>query len=357
MGTYPSFAFDSSDDAILIWAAGQIFHVPLFKNAFGERVSGGTPRSVRFRAHIEIKVADTLKAKTDVRALEEGHQRLHAFTHLSLDRSGRKAVFQASGVTYTQRIGSGASAQRVPVAHPSAAYYSPSFVGGNEHLIIHARWSNEFFSTFEVTNLSTGAVYEVTGLPMGRYFSPVVSDGDTPQRTLAFIKTGDDLLTGNTVATAQVGIWIGEITLPMDGTTTINVKDARKISTTTDSSDGRLKLKFVSSSKLLVQESARAFTVDLALGADEWGRYTEVKLASGYSTDELAYSHTAKGAAFVNFLHVYYAPSVNASVDLWSKPGKAPKGLARMGLDGGHDVVFSGDGSVLGWFLGQCMQH
>ena len=352
MGTYPSFAFDRSDGAILIWAAGQIFHVPLSKNALGERISGGTPRPVRFRAHIEIKIAETLKAKTDVRTLEEGHQRLHAFTHLSLDHSGKKAVFQASGVTYTQIIGSDALAQRVPVAYSSAAYYSPSFVGGDENLVVHVRWSDKFFSALEIADLSTGIIYQVTGLPMGRYFSPVIFGGDTSQRTLAFIKTGGDLLTGDAVATAQTGIWIGEITLPTDGTATIEVKGARKISTTINPSDDKLKLSFVSSSKLLVQETDRAFTVDLALGADEWGRYTEAKLASGYSTDELAFSHATKGAAFVNFLHVYYVPNVNASANLWSKPGKAPEGLARLSLDGGHDIVYSGDGSVLGWFLG-----
>jgi len=352
MGTYPSFAFDRSDGAILIWAAGQIFHVPLSKNALGERISGGTPRPVRFRVHIEIKIAETLKAKTDVRTLEEGHQRLHAFTHLSLDHSGKKAVFQASGVTYTQIIGSDALAQRVPVAYSSAAYYSPSFVGGDENLVVHVRWSDKFFSALEIADLSTGIIYQVTGLPMGRYFSPVIFGGDTSQRTLAFIKTGGDLLTGDAVATAQTGIWIGEITLPTDGTATIEVKGARKISTTINPSDDKLKLSSVSSSKLLVQETDRAFTVDLALGADEWGRYTEAKLASGYSTDELAFSHATKGAAFVNFLHVYYVPNVNASANLWSKPGKAPEGLARLSLDGGHDIVFSGDGSVLGWFLG-----
>ncbi|KAG6332695.1 hypothetical protein ID866_6396 [Astraeus odoratus] len=354
MGTYPSFAFSPSDDAILIWAAGQIYHVPLSKNAFDERVSGGTPRPIKFRAHVEIKVADTLRAKTDVRTLEEGDQRLHAFTHLSLDRSGEKAVFQASGVTYTQIIGSGTPAQRVPVAHPGAAYYSPSFVGGDGSLVIHARWSDKTFSAFEIADLNTGAVYEVTGLPMGRYFSPVVSPSNSPERTLAFIKTAGDLLTGDDIATAHTGLWIGEITLPTEENlvSVIEVKNAKKISTTIDTSDNKLKLSFLSSSKLLVQEENRAFTVDLSLGTNEWGLYTEEKLASGYSTDEMSFSYTTKGAAFVDFLHVYYAPNVNTSMELWSKPGRAPEGLARLSLDGGHDVVFSGDGSVLGWFLG-----
>ncbi|KAI6117523.1 hypothetical protein EDD16DRAFT_1481316 [Pisolithus croceorrhizus] len=354
MGTYPSFAFSPSDDAILIWAAGQIYHVPLSKNTVGERVAGAEPRPVRFHAQIEIKVADTLRAKTDVRDLEEENQRLHAFTHLSLDNSGKKALFQASGVTYLQVIGSSVPAERVPVAHPKAAYYSPSFVGGDGALVIHARWSDTFFSRFEIADLNSGTVYELTNLPMGRYFSPVVSGGDTARRTIAFIKLGGGVLTGDVVATTHTGIWVGEITLPTEGSSSpvIEVEGARKISTTIDPSDDKLKISFISSSKLLVQESDRVFTVDLSEDADEWGRYVEEELAEGYSTDELAFSHASQGAAFVNFLHVYYAPNVNTSTALWSKPGKAPTGLTRLSLDGGHDVVFSGDGTVIGWLLG-----
>ncbi|KAI6151128.1 hypothetical protein BKA82DRAFT_597828 [Pisolithus tinctorius] len=188
---------------------------------------------------------------------------------------------------------------------------------------------------------------------MGRYFSPVLFRGDTAQLTIAFIDTGGDILTGNGVATPHTGILAREITLPTESNSSsvIEVTGARKISTAIDLSDEKLKLSFVSPSKLLVQESDRVFTVDLAQGADEWGRYVEEELAKGYSTDELAFSHTSQGAAFVDFLHVYYAPNVNASTALWSKSGKASLGLTRLSLDGGHGDVFSGDRTVIGCLL------
>lgn len=355
MGTYPSFAFDPSDEAILIWAAGQIYHIPLALNAFGERVLDGTPQPVGFRAHIEIKLAETLRATTDVRELEKGEQRLHAFTQLALDETGTRAVFQAAGVTYVQVLGSTSTAQRVPVAHAGTTYYSPSFVGGNNDLIIHGRWSDTYFSSFEIADLGTGKVYELTGLPMGRYFNPVISGGEGAVRTIAFVKTSGDLLTGDVVATAQPGLWIGEVTLPTETTSShsIPVTNVRKIRTTISSSDDALKLNFISSDKLLVHQSDRVFAVDLSRGADEWGRYAEETLANGHSTDELVFSNTTHGAAFVNFQQVYYAPEVTSSTDLWSKPGKAPAGLARLSLDGGHDLVVSGDGNVVGWFLGK----
>ncbi|KAH7890028.1 hypothetical protein F5I97DRAFT_626000 [Phlebopus sp. FC_14] len=356
MGTYPSFAFDTSDGAIIIWAAGQIYHVPLSVNALGERVLEGTPCVVGFRAHIELKVAETLKSVTDVRELEEGEQRLHAFTQLALDGSGSKAVFQAAGVTYTQAVGTKGRAQRVPVAYPGVAYYSPSFVGGDGDMVIHGRWSDVYFSSLEIADLGTGAVHELSGIPMGRYVNPVVSSGDGPNRTIAFVKTGGDLLTGDVVATAHTGIWIGEITLPIDHTVsssaTIAVKDVRKITTSVRPSDDALKLDFISPSKLLVHQSDRSFTVNLSLGPDEWGHYTEELLASGDATGELVFSHSTKGAVFTNFQQVYYAPNVNSTTALWSKPGQAPSGLARLSLDGGHDVVVSGDGKVAAWFLG-----
>lgn len=355
MGTYPSFAFGPSDEAILIWAAGQIYHIPLALNAFGERVLGGTPQPVGFHAHLEVKLAETLRAATDVRELEKGEQRLHAFTQLALDETGTHAVFQAAGVTYIQELGSSSTAQRVPVAYAGAAYYSPSFVGGNNNLIIHGRWSDTHFSFFELADLGTGNAYELTGLPMGRYFSPVISGGEGAVRTIAFVKTSGDLLTGDVVATAQPGLWIGEVTLPTEATSSnsIPVTNVRKIGTTISPSDDALKLNFISSNKLLVHQSDRVFAVDLARGSDEWGRHAQETLANGHATDELVFSNTTHGAAFVNFQQVYYAPEVTPSTDLWSKPGKAPEGLARLSLDGGHDLVVSGDGSVVGWFLGK----
>lgn len=355
MGTYPSFAFDPSDEAILIWAAGQIYHIPLALDAFGERVLGGIPQPVGFRARIEVKLAETLRATTDVRELEQGEQRLHAFTQLALDETGTRAAFQAAGVTYVQVVGSTSTAQRVPVAHAGAAYYSPSFVGGSNNLIIHGRWSDTYFSSFEIADLGTGNVYELTGLPMGRYFSPVISGGEGVVRTIVFVKTSGDILTGDVVATARPGLWIGEVTLPTEAASShsIPVTNVRNIRTTISSSDEALKLNFVSSGKLLVHQSDRVFTVDLSRGADELGRYAEETLANGHSTDELVFSNVSQGAAFVNFQQVYYAPEVTSSTDLWSKPGQAPGGLARLSLDGGHDLVVSGDGSVVGWFLGK----
>ena len=65
--------------------------------------------------------------------------------------------------------------------------------------------------------------------------------------------------------------------------------------------------------------------------------------------------HAGKTAdvAFMDFFNVYYAPSVKASEAVWSKAGNATKHLMRLGLDGGHDIVWSGDGKKVFWLLGE----
>jgi hypothetical protein len=71
MGTYPSFAFSPSDDAILIWGAeGKIWRIPLAANKLGERVlkedGGEEVKEVKFRADVELRVAETRRLKEHV---------------------------------------------------------------------------------------------------------------------------------------------------------------------------------------------------------------------------------------------------------------------------------------------------
>ena len=74
MGTYPSYAFTPNDDAIIIWAAGQIWHVPLATNALGERIGRGQPWALGFSAHVELRLAQTVWNETDVLGTEEGER-------------------------------------------------------------------------------------------------------------------------------------------------------------------------------------------------------------------------------------------------------------------------------------------
>ncbi|OSX64767.1 hypothetical protein POSPLADRAFT_1166862 [Postia placenta MAD-698-R-SB12] len=369
MGTYPSFAFSPNDDAIIIWAAGQIYHVPLSVNARGEKVAGGAPQPIRFFANIEKRLAETVMAQVDLSALETAEtQRVHAFTELRVDTEGTRAVFQAAGATYVQDVGRDApQAQPVPVLDPSAPYYSPAFVVNAEEFVIHARWSDVNFTTIELANLTSGEAFELTGLPLGRYYSPILCECLGAQRQLAFIKTGGDYLTGDVVATAGAGLYLASITLPSPGqhSTEIAVKNVHLVRTEIDTDDLlKTQVRFLErNTKLLVQSPRRAFVIDLAAGPDEMGDYKHETLATGrMSTElvvvpELAKTVHAKSLAFIDFYHVYYVSAVSSDEAVWSKPGNATKGLVRLSVDGGHDVTFSRDGKRLFWFLGAYLHY
>lgn len=371
MGTYPSFAFTPDDTGIIIWAAGQIYRVPLAVNERGERVAGTEPaHTIPFTAHIEKRIADTLSPKTDILGLETAEtQKVYAFKNLRVNTKGTKAVFTAAGQTYFQNIFDDYStAQRIPALYPNAPYYAPTFVHGSDDLVLHARWSDSTFTTFEIANISSGAAYEIAGVPMGRYISPVLCECTGNSRVIAFVKSGGDYLTGDVVATAGAGLYIAEIELPSSSSGKLAVKNSRLIVTDQGSiqASQALKLRFLQGAdKLLVQQSDKAFVVDLAAGGDQFGVYKTQALATGEMSTELVLAPRVskstgnvelENLAFVDFFHVYVVTGRDASKldsPVWSKPGKAPQGLTRLSFDGGHDITWSGDGKRLFWFLGE----
>ncbi|KAG1865624.1 uracil phosphoribosyltransferase-domain-containing protein [Suillus tomentosus] len=241
MGTYPSFAFtpSSSSPGIIIWAAGQMWHVPLAYNSEGELVAAATatnninltPKVIPFTAQISKKLAETRRMKTDVRKFESGPQRVRAFTQLALDESGEHAVFAGAGQTWVQVLGdslinpttldpiddanfveTSKPAQRIPHLHSSAVYYSPSFVPASS-FILHPRWDN-------IIHMSHPLSWSLDSLKVG-------------------VKTGGDVLTGDVVATAQTGVWVGEITLPSHSYSqgTAELTNLRYVQSSIDPSD------------------------------------------------------------------------------------------------------------------------
>ncbi|KAG6912490.1 hypothetical protein DXG01_014244, partial [Tephrocybe rancida] len=224
-------------------------------------------------------------------------------------------------------------------------------------------WSDTQFTTFELADLHSDIAYELVGLPFGRYFSPVLCECSGSGRQIAFLKSGGDLLTGDILATAGVGLYIGDITLPHKDSKaphSIEIRNIRFIPSDINTED-RVNLRFLEKNKkLLVQQSSTAFIIDLGSGADEFGKYTHIPLAAGKTSSELVVApvaskqgYTAESVAFVDFFHVYFAPGValNDGDEVWSRPGNATNGLARVSLDGGHDVTFTRDGKKIFWFL------
>ncbi|EEB94335.1 hypothetical protein MPER_06866 [Moniliophthora perniciosa FA553] len=256
MGTYTSFAFTPNDDAVIIWAAGQIYRVPITTNARGEKVRADQPHTIPFTALIELRLADTQSYETSVDLLNletQDTSRVYAFKELRVDEEGKRAIFNAASVTVVQDIGK-SNITKVPVLDASAPYYFPSFVPGTSgNVLVHARWSDTKFTSFEVADLRSGKAYEIVGVPLGRYRSPVFA---ASQKKLAFVKLANDYLSGNIVATANPGLYIADVDvsgLKESATSSkLNVTNLQFIPSDVDPSD-RIQLRFIEDTKLSVR--------------------------------------------------------------------------------------------------------
>ncbi|KIK54543.1 hypothetical protein GYMLUDRAFT_206518 [Collybiopsis luxurians FD-317 M1] len=382
-GSYPSFAFTPNDSAIIIWAKGQIYSVPLTKNEFGEKILSEEPKPIRFTAHIEKRLAETrrLKSELDLLGLEtKNTQRIHALKELSVDETGSKAVFQAAGKSIVvQLFGDGgkgkagiqAKPATVPVLSPSSPYYSPSFVPGTNHFVVHARWSDTAFTTLELADIDSDRAYELSGIPFGRYFAAAVSEGQLGDtwRQIAFVKSAGDAFTGHILATARPGIYVGEIHLPSgnEDVRDVPVRGLRFIpNSDVDPFDLALNLRFIrqnyvsSSSRfsLLVQQSSRAFIIPIDSEAEV--EASSKVIVTGMMSSEITVAPSFRGGvgvshvAFMERQHIYITSgsNLNPKEKLWAKPGNSTKGLMRLSVDGGHDLAWSKDGRRLSWLLG-----
>ena len=359
MGTYPSFSFTPDDSAIIIWAAGQIYTVPLALNSRGERIaSNDAPYPIRFTAHIEKHLAETRRDVFDIVELEtQDTQPVHAMKELRVDDKGRRVVFQAAGVNYWYDVHT-QKTSKIQVTDKEAPYLSPSFIHGADNFVIHVRWSDLGYSQFELADLKHGKAYNINGLPHGRYFSPVICECKGRQRKLVYIKSAGSYLSGNILSTAEPGLYIADINLPSSGDEEVTIENIQFIPSDINTEDC-VNMRFISTNKvLLIQQSSQAFTLDLSSG-----NLHHTTLAAGQMSSEIVVSPISRrdgtfiagNIAFVDFNHVYFAPShkLEKVEAVWSRPGNATKGLARLSLDGGHDVTWSRDGKYLFWFLGK----
>lgn len=363
MGTYPSFAFTPHNNAVIIWAAGKIWHVPLKKNVQGERIaSENPPAPILFHAHIELRLADTRVGSTDIVKMERKEtDRVRALVDLAVNDDGSKAVFQAAGRTYAYDLLS-ETVQTIPTLDDSP-HFSPSLIRGTEDLIIQARWSDTNFTTFELGNITSGRAIEVTGLPIGRYISPALCSSVGRKRMITFLKSGGTRWTGNVAATANPGLYIGELELPAAAgwqkstLSSVTISNVRFIAPIEIGYWSPTTLRFLDDNKkLLVQHTSETTIIDLAAGPDKFGDYKSEIIVHGKAATELVVSPSSSestAVAFVDYFHVYFAPDVGNNEVVWSKPGRATSGLTRLSTEGGHHVTFSGDGTKLFWFSGK----
>ncbi|KAF9030036.1 hypothetical protein BDZ89DRAFT_1132675 [Hymenopellis radicata] len=271
MGTYPSFAFSPDDSAVIIWADGQIWSVPLSENEFGEKV---TPKPIKFTAHIK-KYLGKLRTIDDIDLVgieTADTQRVKAFKDLRADASGKRVVFQAAGETFIRHI--------IPL---------PSTTTNTSTVVVHAHWDDQNFTALELSNIEEGKATEITGLPRGRFLYPIIHQVDRKHRVIAFVKIASDYLTGGVVATAAPGLYLANIETTSHEKT-IAMTNVRLIPTEISLGD-KMNMRFLGShSQLLVQQSDRTFIIDLAGKVDDDGKPPHRTIASGKMSQEIAVS-------------------------------------------------------------------
>ncbi|KAL4900089.1 hypothetical protein BDW74DRAFT_183045 [Aspergillus multicolor] len=351
MGAYPNYGWTANDKAIIMWAQGQIWKVPLGFNDLGARVRVGNPVKLPFEAKIDLALGETRYSETKITEGElSRHRPIRAFKNLRSDFAGKRVVFEAAGDNYVADVESGA-VRAVPKPNKRISCYAPSFIRGEnlEHYALQACWvDSRNLTAFVLAGLGDDTVVEVQGLPRGRYLSPV-SDG----RFIAYVRTGRDYMFGDVEETFGEGVWVGEMSLPSGSGNSILLSSLRRLDGIPSSAETKLTL--VADGVLGIENPQSITTYNILTG-------DITTLARGKTSVEMSASPSAHGTiAFRDFQQVWLTPSSNAlqAAAIWSKPGDSstPDNLIRLSDVGGHDVTFSGDGRRVFWLLGPNLNH
>ncbi|ETS86262.1 hypothetical protein PFICI_00090 [Pestalotiopsis fici W106-1] len=354
MGAYPNFGWVANDTALVIWAQGLIWRVPVALDALGERVGNGAPFALPFEASIELELGRTRYSTRDIREAELAQTGTVTSLHgLRSNEAGDSVVFEAAGDNYMASLDSQSdrptiTALEKPNKHTSC--YAPSFVHGSPFLL-QACWNARNLTSFHLLHHLKGSIIKVHGLPRGRYVSPV-SNG----LYIAYVRTGKDYMFGDVEETFGDGVWIGRLTLPGETLARPTISDLEHISSIQTSHETKLDISMINGQPTLIVQNPNK----IVLHGIQTG--VESVLVTGRTTVEMTALPATKQhlVAFRDFQHVWFSYDGNMrSRAIWSKPGDVdtPSGLVRLTETGGHDVTISGDGRRIFWLNGPTLEY
>lgn len=354
MGPYPSYGWSADDGAIVIWAQGQIWSVPLEVNALGERVAahGAAPQKLGFEAHVDVALGQTRYNENDIRGAELSPSvQVRSLRGLRSDEAGTRVVFEAAGDNIVFNLDS-RSILAVPKSDEDESCYSPSFLSGSTQ-VIQACWHDQNLTHLVLSDPSSKTPPQVIeGLPRGRYTSPV-SDG----AYVSFVRTGKDYMFGDIEETYGEGVWIGRLHAGVEGA---SISDLQHVESLQSSSETKLEIAAIDGrATLLVQNPSSVVEYDIQSGRQR-------RIAAGKTAVEVVAAPHPGGSnsmslAFRDFQHIWFCSGLstisagsNPGEEVWSKPGdpQTPEGLVRLSEHGGHDVAFSGDRQTVFWLHG-----
>lgn len=357
MGPYPGYGWSANDTAIIIWAQGRIWNIPVAFNFLGERVaaSAAAPKMLAFEAQIDLVLGETRYNEISIHDAELSESvEVRSFRGLRSDNSGTRVVFEAAGDNIHFDLDS-RSLTAVSKAADEESCYGPSFITGSDW-ILQACWDDRNLTRFVLSDLyDKASVRVIEGLPRGRYISPV-SNGEH----ICFVRTGKDYMFGDIEETYGEGVWIGRIDLPRleIGFDRASIFDLQHVESLKSSFESKLDLVTIDGeTALLVQNPDSVVQYNIQTGHQR-------QIAIGKTAVEMTAALTRDDSislAFRDFQHVWFCPALSLSTNagatsrkVWSKPGDdhTPRNLIRLSEDGGHDVTISGNGEKLFWLHG-----
>ncbi|KAF3764082.1 hypothetical protein M406DRAFT_351573 [Cryphonectria parasitica EP155] len=344
MGAYPNYGWAANDTSLVIWSQGHIWQIPVAQNARGERIRGGPPpKMIPFRADIVMALGTTrYNENNQIRAAAlSSSLQVRSLRGLRSDHLGQSLVFEAAGDNFVVNVSSAKEdLVLLPKPEASRSCYGPSFIQGSS-FILQACWDTRNLTTFFLTDPMSAVIQPISGIPRGRYLSPV-SNGDW----IFYVRTGKDYMFGDVEETFGEGIWMGKLSL-----SSAHVSRLTHLRSLRSSQETKLELRNVHGRPmLLVQDPNSVVEYDIETGALR-------TITTGKTSVEMtaASNLTNTILAFRDFQHIWLCASMQQKLlGIWSKPGDAqtPKDLVRLSEHGGHDVVISGDARTVFWLFG-----
>ncbi|KAL1920963.1 uncharacterized protein VTP21DRAFT_11598 [Calcarisporiella thermophila] len=327
-GVYPSFAFLPDDSAIIIWAKGKLWRVPVDSKH-------GHPTIIPFTADVELNLAPTVRKHLSiVKAETKDSFKAKALSFLSVSADGSIAM-NAAGRTFVQRLPGKPHAVGGSVDNVHVRHYHASFHHSDPNLLILCAWDDQTYSKIQIVNLKSGKVVDLK-LPPGRYQYPSLSPST---KKVAFVRADGDTLTGSIKHIGDAGLYVADLD------DSLQVKKGSLKRLTRSAYDV---FRFYDSEEVLYADGDAGEVATLHL---ESGKQT--LLAQCMDCTEARRSPDGKHTAFVTYREVYIVPTESLGKKVfWTKPGVAPPKTVRVSFGGGHDIHWSRDSSILYYLNG-----
>ena len=314
-GVYPAFAWTPEGDALVVWAAGQIWRV----DARGE---GAAP--IPFHVADQRKVRKALRAK---QVLPDGEYDVKLLRWVEVSPDGRSVVFQALGYLWIRDLASGKT-RRLTTQTDHYEFYPRWSRDGKG--IVYVSWDDAELGQVRVVSPRGGKGRVLTSRP-GHYVEPSYSpDG----KSVVVRAVG-----GGRLRSERYGEETGIYAMPATGKGTM----------TRISREGRDAHFGASSDRVYFTKSGEEERI--LASVDLLGRDEHEHLSSKWAT-QFVVSPDGQWVAFQERYNAYVAPFPTTNKKHEIGPDAKSIPIAKVSHDAGDFLHWSKDSDALRWSLG-----